>query len=257
MTTRIFPGTSGKYTAMKLTVIGSSPAWPNPGGTHSGYLVEHDSTRLLLDCGPGVLSRLRERELWPQLDAIAITHFHLDHCGDLVPWVWGTMYRYEEASGRPRLLVPPGGRVLLSKIGAQFGFNDMFERTFELAEYAEDEPVFVGGLELRAQRVPHYRIETYGFRVSNGKAVLAYSGDSAPSAQLVELARAADLFLCEATLARGVDDGQPRGHLSVEEALQAFRTSQAKRLLLTHRPFELPLDDGLELAYDGLVLDLP
>ena len=53
---------------MRLTVIGCSPAWPNPGGACSGYLVEG---RLLLDCGPGVLSRLRENgNGWPEVDAI-------------------------------------------------------------------------------------------------------------------------------------------------------------------------------------------
>ncbi|MEX0673209.1 MAG: MBL fold metallo-hydrolase, partial [Gaiellaceae bacterium] len=72
--------------AVKLTVVGCSPAWPNPGGAQSGYLLD-GSKRLLLDCGPGVLARLREEEGWPRIDAIAITHFHLDHWGDLVPWV--------------------------------------------------------------------------------------------------------------------------------------------------------------------------
>ncbi|MGH3131276.1 MAG: MBL fold metallo-hydrolase, partial [Gaiellaceae bacterium] len=73
---------------MKLRVVGCSPAWPNPGGAQSGYLLEGEGS-LLLDCGPGVLARLRESTHWPALDAIAITHFHLDHWGDLVPWVWG------------------------------------------------------------------------------------------------------------------------------------------------------------------------
>ena len=44
---------------MKLTVVGCSPAWPNPGGAQSGYLLEGGSGRLLLDCGPGVLPALR------------------------------------------------------------------------------------------------------------------------------------------------------------------------------------------------------
>ena len=79
---------------MKLTIVGCSPAWPNPGGAQSGYLVEGRG-RLLLDCGPGVLARLREREAWPQVDAIAITHFHVDHWGDIVPWVWGSMFRFD------------------------------------------------------------------------------------------------------------------------------------------------------------------
>ena len=58
---------------MRLTVIGSSPAWPNPGSAHSGYMLEANGHRLLLDCGPGVLGRLRESELWPQIDGIEAT----------------------------------------------------------------------------------------------------------------------------------------------------------------------------------------
>ena len=62
--------------------------------------------------------------------------------------------------------------------------------------------------------------------------------------------------MCEATLLRGELDGQPRGHLSLDEALEAFESSGAKRLLLTHRPCELPTPGELELAYDGLELDV-
>ncbi len=92
--------------------------------------------------------------------------------------------------------------------------------------------------------------------MSNGDHTLAYSGDSGPDERLTEVARDADLFVCEATLLRGELDGSPRGHLSVDEAVEAFEASGAKRLLLTHRPEELPRPDGYELAYDGLVIDL-
>jgi ribonuclease BN (tRNA processing enzyme) len=240
---------------MRLTVIGSSPAWPNPGGAHSGYLVEGPE-RLLLDCGPGVLPRLRSMEGWPQIDAIAITHFHLDHWGDLVPWVWGTMYRKDGRHVNPELWVPPGGTKLLEEIGERLGFPDMFERTFRMTEYEPDVPFTVGPHAVTATRVPHYRLETYAFRVRSNGAVLAYSGDSAPSQELVETARGADLFVCEATLLSGELDGEPRGHLSLDEAVAAFDASGARRLLVTHRPCELPTPDGYELAYDGLELDV-
>jgi ribonuclease BN (tRNA processing enzyme) len=240
---------------VRLTVIGSSPAWPNPGGAHSGYLVE-DSRRLLLDCGPGVLPRLREREGWPRIDAIAITHFHLDHWGDLVPWVWGAMYRNDGRDHQPVLWVPPGGRAVLEDHGVRLGFPDMFERTFHMHEYAPDEPFQVGDLTVVATRVPHYTLETYAFRVVGDGKVLAYSGDSAPSDELVHVARGADLFVCEATLLSGDLDGEPRGHLSLEEAVAAFEAAGARRLLVTHRPCELPTPVGVEVAYDGLELDV-
>ena len=243
---------------MKFTVIGCSPAWPNPGGAHSGYVLEHSSGRLLVDCGPGVLARLRQLEGWPHVDAIAITHFHLDHWGDLVPWVWGSMYRAGGVAidDRPELWVHAGGRMVLEQFGERFGFKDMFDRVFRVREYAPEELFMAAGFEVTPLRLPHYTLETYGFRLSADGVTVAYSGDSGPSERLVELARGTDLFVCEATLDRGADDGQPRGHLSAEEALAAAAEAGTRRVLLTHRPAELVTPPGVEQASDGLELEL-
>jgi ribonuclease BN (tRNA processing enzyme) len=243
--------------AVRLTVVGSSPAWPNPGGAQSGYLVEDGDRRLLLDCGPGVIARLRALDgRWPRIDAVVITHWHLDHWGDLVPWVWGNMVGPGKGKERPELWVPPEGRERLRDFGSQLGWDDMFEQTFVINDYPESEPVQVAGFTLVASRLPHYTLLTFGLRVTNGRHSLAYSGDSGPDDALAELARDVDLFVCEATLERGDLDGKPRGHLSAEEAVAAFEASGARRLLLTHRPGELSLEDGLELAYDGLVVEI-
>ena len=241
---------------MKLTVVGCSPAWPNPGGAQSGYLVE-GSGKVLLDCGPGVLPRLREQDGWPRVDAIVITHFHLDHWGDLVPWTFGAMYGPGRETPTPELWLPPGGLEELALFGDKFGVPGMFSEAFTVQEYAEGEPFETCGLQITPVRVPHYQLQTYAMRVSDGKATLAYSGDSAPSPQLVELARGADLFLCEATLRESKEGGNGlRGHLSAEEAVAAFTESGARRLVIIHRPDELPLDDGIERASDGQVFEL-
>jgi ribonuclease BN (tRNA processing enzyme) len=243
---------------VRLTVVGCSPAWPNPGGAQSGYLVEGGGGSLLLDCGPGVLARLRDGGGWPEPDAIVLTHFHLDHWGDLVPWVWGALYleARNEPPPRPELWLPPGGAAQLEVFGGLLGFAGMFERVFLLAEYVGGTPFVAGGLEVTAARVPHYRLEAYALRVAGGGRALAYSGDSAPSEALVALARGADLFLCEATLRAGELDGEPRGHLSLEEARDAFEASGARELLVTHRPAELPAPRGLAFARDGLVREI-
>ena len=242
---------------MRLTVIGCSPAWPNAGGAQSGYLVEGDGRRLLLDCGPGVLARLRANQGgWPQVDAVAITHFHLDHWGDLVPWVWGLQFGPAAELPPPRLHVPPGGRETLARRGEDHGQRDMFERAFEIAEYADGETFEIGGARLTPHRVLHYQMLAFGFRISDNGSTLAYSGDSGPSDALATLARDADVFVCEATLAVTNPEGGTRGHLSAEEAEDAFRRSGAKRLLLTHRPSERPLANGFEQVYDGFELEL-
>src|SRR5207245_2044697 len=134
--------------------------------------------------------------------------------------------------------------------------EDMFERTFEVREYTEGEPFRAAGFDVVALQLPHYTLRTYGLRVSSDGRTLAYSGDTAPSDRLVDVARGADLFLCEATLAAGDLDGEPRGHLDADEAIAAFEAAGARRLVLTHRPEELAAPDGIELARDGLVLSV-
>jgi len=243
---------------VKLTIIGCSPAWPNPGGAQSGYLVE-DEGRLLLDCGPGVLARLRERDGWPQVDAVVITHFHLDHWGDLVPWTFGAMFGAGRGTPPPELWLPPGGLETLDSFDG-LGFASMLGQAFRPREYEDGTPFTAAGLEVTPVRLPHFDLVTFGLRVSDGTRTLAYSGDSAPSPALAALARDADLFLCEATLA---EPEQPpaaedagRGHLTAGEAVEAFTESGARRLIVIHRPDELPLEDGVERAYDGLELTL-
>ena len=236
---------------MQLTVIGSSPAWPNPGSAHAGYLVEGAGT-LLLDCGPGVLGRLRESGRL-DVDAVAITHFHLDHWGDLVPWSWFAAYSTTPVP-RPELWLPPGGRDELARFADAWGSEGMFDVAFEIHEYAPDRPFAAGGFEVEARRVGHYRMDAYGFRVTDVDAarILAYSGDCGPGDDVTALARGAHLFVCEATLASSESDTARRGHLSVEEAIAAADGP----VLLTHRPVELPVPDGVRLATDGVVVEV-
>jgi ribonuclease BN (tRNA processing enzyme) len=237
---------------MQLTVIGCSPAWPNSGGAQSGYLVEGEG-RLLLDCGPGVLARLRERDGgWPRVDAVAITHFHLEHWGDLVPWVFGASFGPGRNVPKPELWLPPGGIDRLRGYGKQMAFADGIDDVFDVREYKEATAFRAAGFELIAFRLDHYSEQTFGLRVSNHSSTLAYSGDTGPSANLAKLARDADIFLCEATL--NEPEVNERGHLSENEAVEAFEASGAKRLIVIHRPDELPLDPSVERAADGDVV---
>lgn len=239
---------------MKLTVVGCSPGWANAGGAHSGYLVEGPG-RLLLDCGGGVLAKLRTGSDWPIVDAIAITHLDVDHWIDLIPWAWGMLYGAGVRTEPPQLLLPPGGGDRLDRLCLELtGVPELPGSVFRVQEYTHAVAREVAGFELLPLEMPHHGKQAYGFRVTDGAAVLAYSGDTGPHDGLAELARDCDLFLCDATLAR--PEPEPRGHLTAPEAVAAFAASGGRRLVLTHRPDERPLDVDAELAHDGLEMEL-
>ena len=126
-----------------------------------------------------------------------------------MPWV-GIKHRPER--GGAELWVPPDGSAVLADHGARLGYPAMFEDTFQLREYAPLEPFTAGGIEMLAAPMPHYRMPCHALRVKADGRSFVYSADTGPTPALADLARDADLFICEATLETGADDGDIRGH---------------------------------------------
>ena len=166
------------------------------------------------------------------------------------------MFGPGEETKRPELWIPPGGSEMLETIGSRLGRPDMFSGTFDIHEYGDGQPFQTAGFEVTPERVLHYELLAFGFRALANGTVLAYSGDSGPSEALPKLAADADLFVCEATLLQPNPEGGTRGHLAAAEAVEAFEAAGAKRLLITHRPSERPLEPGLEQARDGMELEV-
>jgi ribonuclease BN (tRNA processing enzyme) len=112
---------------MRLTVLGRSPARPNPGEACAGYLVEGGGSRILMDVGPGVVAQLLRRNTPDELDAVVISHMHTDHCLDLVtlrysyPWI-------DVAKHRLTVIVPPGSIGQLSELALGAGYANFFTK---------------------------------------------------------------------------------------------------------------------------------
>jgi ribonuclease BN (tRNA processing enzyme) len=243
---------------LTLTILGASPAAPNPGGANSGYLVRQSDTAVVLDCGPGTAGQIALHLPPNRLDGVAISHFHPDHYFDLVAVYYLIKFVHRRV-GRLPVWVPPGGREFLDRFGRVVADKKaMLEDAFELCEYPVESPVSIGALEFTFYPVQHY-IPAFAMRVhgANG-AVLTFSGDAAPCAQLPRAAKDADLFLCEsAILHSSQDERDPkqRGHLTAAEAGAVAAAAGAKRLLITHYKSS-PEDDAhhlrtAEQAYSG------
>ncbi|HEY2476279.1 MAG TPA: MBL fold metallo-hydrolase [Candidatus Cybelea sp.] len=221
--------------ALRLTVVGSSPATPRPSGACSSYLLQTAGATLLLDIGSGALGKLRETLDYARLDGVVISHMHADHFFDLVPLRQGLKYETARRAERLPLWLPPNGTAALDALRRAVSPDadaDFFDDLFAVAEYDPAQPLRVGDLELTFRRTHHY-IEGYAVRAACNGESFVYSSDTAPCDAVVELARTSPFFLCEAALGLGSENGV-RGHSSAREAGEMAARAGVQRLVLTH-----------------------
>lgn len=257
---------------MKLTIIGSSGSFPGPGSPASCYLLSAQGTdesgnpktwRILLDLGNGALGTLQRYMLLEDLDAVLLSHLHPDHCMDLCGL--HVAIRWDPRGWKGKHVPVYGPAATADRMAIAYGLDPdpgMHEE-FDFQHWQAHEPIKVGPFTITPYPVRHPIEEAYSLRVQAQEpmgedgfttSVLSYSGDTDSCPELVESAREADLFLCEAAFHEGRDDGIDGVHLTGKRAGEAAKAAGVQRLLLTHLPvWNDPRETAVEAreAFEG------
>ncbi|MDQ6899284.1 MAG: MBL fold metallo-hydrolase [Candidatus Dormibacteraeota bacterium] len=220
----------------ELVVLGSCGAWPEPGRACSGFFLQHQGFRLVLDLGYATLPRLLGllgNPIGDGLDAVVITHKHPDHMVDLHGLFRARWFGARTA--RPLPVYAPDG--VLERVAALEDDDAQHVRSVFDWRKLPNAPYSVGPFQLETRELPHF-VPDIGLRLTAAELTVAYTGDCGPHSALADLGREADLYIVEAT-----DRDQQRGappragrqlHLSGRDAGAAAEAAGAKRLLLTH-----------------------
>lgn len=221
---------------MKLTVLGSGTSIPHLKRSSSGYWLETDGGTILLDCSASAIHRMTEEGLdWTKLGAIWISHFHLDHCGGLGPFLAGTKHSSEMQQRRKTLRIfgPVGLKALLTRFDAVNNYR-LLEQPFpvEVIEVDALEPFdILPDVEAVAMKTPHTD-ESHAIRIRDAtEKTLVYSADTGFDETIATFANRVDLLILECSF---VKDKPVQKHLELTEAMFLVRKAHPTRAMYTH-----------------------
>ena len=218
----------------RLTTLGTGTVALSSERSCSGYLYEADDVRLLLDCGSGITRRLAELGLpWPAITHVALTHFHIDHHGDLPTLIFAWKYGQLPARSEPLAIIGPAGtRALLERLTAAYG-DWVLAPGFPITvhEVAPGQTLQLSpGARIAALKVPHTP-ESVAYSIERGSRRVVYTGDTGPDDALADWARDCDVLVCECSLPSSM---AIKEHLTPEQCAALAARAQPRHLVLTH-----------------------
>jgi ribonuclease BN (tRNA processing enzyme) len=272
---------------MRLTFLGTGSAMPTGERFQTGLLLESGDDTLLVDCGSGVLHGLaRTSGGYEAVDAVLLTHHHLDHVSDLFP-----LFKARWLAGATELTVagPTSTEELLDGL---FDVHEYMQDRLDLTIREVDEGAFsLSGFDIAATEVRHsMRCLAYRFAAEDdvddgngggggdddgedtagvtGDGPIVFSGDTESFPELVEFADGAAILVHDCSFPDDVDVSNHPTPSSLGRVL-GEADSEVGRVYLTHlyphtdgRHEEMldsiggVYDGDVRFARDGMTVDV-
>jgi len=257
--------TSLLFSALSIILLGTGNPRPNPEHAGAATAVVAGDKWFLVDAGRGATMRIAATPLkYEDMRAVFITHLHSDHTAGL-PDVFITSWQFGRKT-RPLPLYGPSGTQQLSDAMLQFFAYDIHIRR-DLVEHHPAAGATIdthivnegvvyddGDVRVTAFKEEHPPVEpAFGYRFDSGGRSIVITGDTRPNANLIRVAKGADLLVTEAYVPgffERVDTPEVAKrldayHTSADQAGAVAKAAGVKTLVFTHL---MPPDDPSAFA---------
>ena len=250
----------GKNKKITVTILGSGTCVPSLKRSSCSVLIETGGSKLLFDSGPGTMRRLLHADTTIfDISFIFYSHFHPDHTGELVPFLFAT--KYPDLTQRKKPLTIIAGRGFsdfYKKLKMVYGDwielkPDHYTDLLNIVELdnMDNDSISFDGFTVDTVPVQHNK-ESIAYRITSSCGIsVVYSGDTDYCDNLVKLSENADLLICESSLP---DDLKVKGHMTPSLAGKIASLAKVRKLVLTHFYPECDQTDILRQCrrtYDG------
>jgi ribonuclease BN (tRNA processing enzyme) len=224
---------------MKLTVIGSGTVVPDGNRNSASYFLGTSDARIMLDCGAGSLHGLARFKLpWQKMTHLFVSHFHVDHVGELASLFFAFKHALREERAEPFTLIGPRGldRVMRG-LEKAFG-SDLFNPRFPVNVLLLDpgSRIEIGSdTYLAVAKTPHTD-ESLAVRIESNGRSLCYTGDTEYSEELIGFFSKADLLIAECSFRERKEGVR---HLSIKDVAMLASRARVARLVVTHFYFDV------------------
>jgi len=219
-----------------VTILGSGTCVPSMARSSAAVLVSAGHERILVDAGPGTLRQLvAAGQSIFTVSHLLLTHFHPDHCSDLPAFLFAN--KYPDENGRQvalRLIGARGLKRFFQALAGAWGrWIQLPEDLFTLIELVTDGPDHYAAQSFSLASCPvAHNPESLAYRITGADGLsVVCSGDTDECEALVELARGADLLVCESAMPDGL---KVTGHLTPSLAGRIAARAAVGHLVLTH-----------------------
>jgi len=244
-----------------VTFAGSGDAFGSGGRLQACIAVQvGEQAPILLDCGATSLVALKRQGIDPnQVAAVLVSHLHVDHYGGLPQLILDGQFNRREA---PLTIAGPAGTAdrLTAALEVMFPGSSTVRRRFEV-NVIELQPgngqASIHNAVVHAVEVDHGMPgnTALGLRVDVAGKAITYTGDTAWTDVLIDLAADSDLFIAESYY---WDKAVPY-HLRHADLLAHRDQLASRHIILTHMSADMLAhadDAAFDLAYDGRVVSL-
>jgi len=232
---------------MKVTIIGHWGGFPKAGEATSGYLIEHDNYRLLLECGSGVISSVQKVTDIGKLDSVLISHYHYDHCCDIGPLQYARQIKTLLGEiNKPLPIYAPEGEFFKLLKWEDYTYGESFD---------EGSILNLGPFEISFLKNIH-PVLGYSVKIKCDNKILSFTSDTSYFDELADFFMNSDLLIAECSFYSHMD-GTQAGHLNSSQAGMLAEKAKSKKLILTHLPHFGTIDDLLSEAreqYNGEII---